>query len=121
MTEHRAADILNKLREAEKLKAEEDRKAYIDPEKSSIAREEGNNLFKTGDFAGAVKTYTESIKRDPSDPRGYNNRAAAYMKLAALPEALKDVNEAINVDPSFGEIACKLSCADSHIIPPQYS
>ncbi|KAF8631141.1 hypothetical protein AX15_002487 [Amanita polypyramis BW_CC] len=103
LTEHRAADILNKLREVEKLKAEENRKAYIDPEKSSIAREEGNNLFKTGDFVGAVKSYTESIKRDPSDPRGYNNRAAAYMRLAALPEALKDVNEAIKVDLNFAK------------------
>jgi tetratricopeptide (TPR) repeat protein len=40
--------------------------------------------------------------RDPSDARGYNNRAAAYTKLVALPEALKDVNEAIKIDPKLG-------------------
>jgi stress-induced-phosphoprotein 1 len=101
LTEHRTPDILNKLREAEKLRAEADRKAYIDPEKSAIAREEGNAKFKAGDFAGAVKAYEEAIKRDPADARGYNNRAAAYIKLAAFPEALKDVNKAIEVDPSF--------------------
>ncbi|KAK0467907.1 activator of Hsp70 and Hsp90 chaperone [Desarmillaria tabescens] len=101
LTEHRTPDILNKLREAERAKAEMDRQAYIDPEKSHIAREEGNNQFKSGDFAGAVKSYTESIKRDPSDARGYNNRAAAYTKLVALPDALKDANEAIKIDPSF--------------------
>jgi stress-induced-phosphoprotein 1 len=101
LTEHRTPDILNKLREIERTKAEADRKAYIDPERSAVAREEGNKLFKSGDFAGAVKSYTESIKRDPADPRGYNNRAAAYMKLVALPEALKDVNEAIKIDPKF--------------------
>ena len=101
LTEHRTPDILNKLREAERVKADEERKAYIDPEKSAAAREEGNTQFKAGDFASAVKSYTESIKRDPSDARGYNNRAAAYMKLAALPEALKDVNEAIKTDPNF--------------------
>lgn len=67
-----------------------------------MAREEGNTQFKAGDFVAAVKSYSESIKRDPSDARGYNNRAAAYMKLAALPEALKDVNEAIKTDPNFG-------------------
>lgn len=106
MTEHRTPDILNKLRETEKIKAEQDRKAYIDPEKSAVAREEGNNQFKAGDFAAAVKSYSESIKRDPADARGYNNRAAAYMKLVALPEALKDVNEAIKVDPNFGEQGC---------------
>lgn len=102
LTEHRTPDVLNKLREVERIKAEEERKAYIDPEKSAVAREEGNVLFKAGDFAGAVKSYTESIKRDPSDARGYNNRAAAYMKLVAFPEALKDANEAIKTDPTFG-------------------
>jgi len=101
LTEHRTPDILNKVRELEKLKAEEDRKAYIDVDKSAIAREDGNVKFKAGDFAGAVKDYTESIKRDPSDARGYNNRAAAYMKLVAFPEALKDANEAIKVDSKF--------------------
>ena len=102
LTEHRTPDILNKLREAERVKAEEERKGYLDPEKSAVAREEGNTQFKAGDFVAAVKSYTESIKRDPADARGYNNRAAAYMKLAALPEALKDVNEAIKTDPNFG-------------------
>ncbi|KAI0723475.1 activator of Hsp70 and Hsp90 chaperone [Earliella scabrosa] len=101
LTEHRTPDILNKLRQAERDQAEKARLEYIDPEKASAAREEGNALFKKGDFAGAVKAYTEAIKRDPKDPRGYNNRANAYTKLAALPEALKDAEEAIKVDPKF--------------------
>ncbi|KAI0260926.1 chaperone [Gloeopeniophorella convolvens] len=101
LTEHRTAEILNKLKEVERVKAAADRAAYIDPALSAVAREEGNKLFKEGDFAGAVKSYTESIKRDPNDARGYNNRALAYTKLAALPEALKDAEEAIRVDPAF--------------------
>jgi len=101
LTEHRTPDILNKLREVERIKVEADRQAYLSPEKSAIAREEGNVLFKNGQFADSVKSYTESIKRDPTDARGYNNRAAAYMKLVAFPEALKDANEAIKVDPNF--------------------
>ncbi|KAH9987900.1 activator of Hsp70 and Hsp90 chaperone [Russula compacta] len=101
LTEHRTPDILNKLKEVERAKAAADRAAYIDPALSAVAREEGNRLFKEGDFAGAVKSYTESINRDPSDARGYNNRALAYTKLVALPEALKDAEEAIRVDPTF--------------------
>ena len=101
LTEHRTPDILNKLRETERTKAEAEKLAYIDPEKSAQAREEGNALFKKGDYAGAVKAYTESIKRDPNDPKGYNNRANAYTKLVALPEALKDAEAAVKVDPKF--------------------
>ncbi|KAH9918139.1 activator of Hsp70 and Hsp90 chaperone [Fomitopsis serialis] len=101
LTEHRTPDVLAKLREAERTQAEAARLEYIDPEKAAQAREEGNALFHKGDFAGAVKAYTEAIKRAPTDPRGYNNRANAYTKLVALPEALKDTDEAIKVDPTF--------------------
>ncbi|OAX43102.1 TPR-like protein [Rhizopogon vinicolor AM-OR11-026] len=101
LSEHRDAAILAKLQVTEKAIVENERLAYIDPAKSAIAREEGNAAFKGGDFAKAVKLYEESIKRDPSDARGYNNRAAAYMKLMALAEALKDADKAIEVDPTF--------------------
>ncbi|WRT66082.1 uncharacterized protein IL334_003035 [Kwoniella shivajii] len=101
LTEHRTPDILTKLREAEKAKAESDRQAYIDPEKAESARAEGNESFKAGDYAGAVKHYTEAIKRLPTDPRAYNNRASCYQKLLALPEALKDAEEAIKIDNTF--------------------
>jgi stress-induced-phosphoprotein 1 len=56
---------------------------------------------QNGDFAGAVKHYTESIKRNPADPRAYTNRAASYSKLLALPEALKDTDAAIEADPNY--------------------
>ncbi|KAJ9111795.1 hypothetical protein QFC22_006454 [Naganishia vaughanmartiniae] len=101
LTEHRTADILTKLRAAEKAKAEAEKQAYINPELAEKEREEGNVHFKAGTFAEAVKHYTEAIKRLPSDPRAYNNRAAAYTKLAAFPEALKDAEEAIRIDPTF--------------------
>lgn len=93
LTEHRTPDILTKLRETEKAKLDADKQAYIDPAKAETAREEGNVLFKVrylgqgnggitlmhqaGDFASAVKSYTEATKRQPSDPRNLNNRASA--------------------------------------------
>ena len=89
LTEHRTPEILGKLRDAEKTKSETERMAYIDQGKAEEAREEGNTLFKTADFPGAVKAYTEATKRAPDDPRGYANRAAAYIKLASFPDAIK--------------------------------
>ncbi|BEI80048.1 hypothetical protein CcaverHIS002_0105770 [Cutaneotrichosporon cavernicola] len=101
LTEHRTPDVLTKLREAEKAKSEADKQAYMDPAKSDEAREAGNAEFKAGKFADAVKSYTEAIKRLPTDPRAYNNRASAYQKLMAFPEALKDAEAAMKCDPTF--------------------
>lgn len=101
LTEYRTPDTVNKLRAAERRKIEETRKSYIDPEKAEEAREEGNKKFKEQDFPGAVAAYSEMIKRAPDDPRGYSNRAAAFVKLFEFPSALEDCNTAIKKDPKF--------------------
>ncbi|CAD6580497.1 MAG: Hsp90 cochaperone [Cyphobasidiales sp. Tagirdzhanova-0007] len=100
LAEHRTPDVLTKLKAAEKAQKEQEARAYENPELSDAARAEGNALFKGGDFAGSVKSYTEAIKRNPTDARGYTNRASAYTKLLALNEALKDADKAIEVDPT---------------------
>lgn len=101
LREHRTPDVLNKLRVAEKTKADAEKAAYVDPEKAEQAREEGNKKFKEMDFPGAVAAYTEMIKRAPEDPRGYSNRAAAFIKLFEFPSALEDCALAIKKDPKF--------------------
>lgn len=101
LTEHRTPDVLNKLRAAERAKTEASKQAYIDPAKAEEAREEGNKKFKEMDFPGAVAAYSEMIKRAPEDPRGYSNRAAAFVKLFEFPSALDDCNMAIKKDPTF--------------------
>jgi len=101
LSEHRTPDTLSKLRELEKLKVNADKEAYRNPQLSDEARERGNVLFKQQLFADAVKEYTESIKRNDADPRNYSNRAACYNKLMALPEAEKDCDKAIELDPKF--------------------
>lgn len=101
LREHRTPEVVSKVRAAEKRKIEEARKAYIDPAKAEEAREEGNKKFKESDWPGAVAAYTEMIKRAPDDPRGYSNRAAAFIKLLEFPSAVDDCNTAIKKDPKF--------------------
>jgi stress-induced-phosphoprotein 1 len=101
LSEHRTPDVLNKLREIEKLKKEQDKEAYRNPQLADEARERGNDHFKNSKFSEAVKEYSEAIKRNDADARNYANRAAAYMKLMALPEAEKDCDMAIKIDPKF--------------------
>ena len=101
LTEHRTPDTVNKLRAAERNKIEAARTAYIDPAKAEEAREEGNKKFKESDWPGAVAAYSEMVKRAPDDPRGYSNRAAAFIKLLEFPSALDDCDTAIKKDPTF--------------------
>ncbi|KAK2069171.1 hypothetical protein P8C59_003775 [Phyllachora maydis] len=101
LREHRTPDVVTKLRLAERRKIDEARKAYIDPAKAEEAREEGNSKFKESDWPGAVAAYTEMTKRAPDDPRGYSNRAAAFIKLLEFPSALEDCDAAIKRDPTF--------------------
>ncbi|EEB08559.1 chaperone activator Sti1 [Schizosaccharomyces japonicus yFS275] len=103
LTEHRSPDILTKLKETEKAKEKADREAYVNPELAEQARAKGNELFKAGDFAGAIKEYTEVTKRAPNDPRGFSNRAAAYLKVMAPAEAIRDCNTAIGIDATFAK------------------
>lgn len=101
LTEHRNADTLTRLRETEKLIAERAKAALYNPELAEAARNEGNVHFKEGRFVEAVAAYTEAIRRDEKDPRAYSNRAACYLKLAAIPEGLKDCDRAIQLDANF--------------------
>jgi stress-induced-phosphoprotein 1 len=101
LTEHRTAETLTKLRDTEKLMAERAKAALFNPELAEAARNEGNELFKAGRFVEAVAAYTEAIRRDERDPRALSNRAACYLKLAAIPEGLKDCEVALKLDPKF--------------------
>jgi len=101
LAEHRTPDILSKLRETESLKTNLEKQAYISPQIADDEREKGNEFFKGNKFPEAVRCYSEAIKRNPSDPRNFSNRAACYTKLMALPEAERDCDEAIKLDETF--------------------
>ncbi|XP_049369788.1 hsp70-Hsp90 organizing protein 3-like [Solanum verrucosum] len=103
LTEHRNPETLKKLNEAEKAKKELEQQEYFDPQVADEEREKGNQFFKEQKYPEAVSRYTESLRRNPKDPRTYSNRAACYTKLGALPEGLKDAEKCIELDPTFAK------------------
>jgi len=101
LTNDRQSATLDLLKKTEKLREEKIKRDYFNPELSLKAREEGNNAFKKHEFPEAVKQYTDAIKRNEKEPINYSNRAAAYTKLMAYNEAIRDCDEAIKLKPDF--------------------
>ena len=94
-------NIKEAMKKVQKEKARLDALNYIDPEKAEQHKERGNQLFKDGDFPGALKEFDEGIKRDPSNKFLYSNRAFAYIKLMEPVQGLKDAEKAIELDNTF--------------------
>ncbi|XP_077274924.1 stress-induced phosphoprotein 1 [Temnothorax americanus] len=101
MSEHRTPEIKTLLSDIDKIIREEERKAYVDPEKAEEEKEFGNQKYKDGDYPAAIKHYSEAVRRNPDDPKYYSNRAACYTKLAAFDLGLKDCEKVVELDPKF--------------------
>jgi len=101
LTEHRTPDYRQNLSEVESAIKKATEEAYIDPELAEAEKQKGNESFKKGAWAEAVKSYSEAIRRNPKDAKIYSNRAACYTKLTAFDLALKDCDKSIELDPAF--------------------
>ncbi|OQR98629.1 DnaJ subfamily C protein [Achlya hypogyna] len=61
----------------------------------------GNELYKTGDYRGAIEMYSKAIELAPTTAAYYGNRAAAYLMIAKHAEAIADSSRAIAMEPTF--------------------
>merc|ERR1712029_1045354 len=101
LTEHRTPEYKANLSEVEAAIKKSEEEAYINPELADQEKLKGNESFKSGDWANAVKHYTEALKRNPNDAKIFSNRAACYTKLNAFDLVLKDCDASIAIDPAF--------------------
>ncbi|XP_072958761.1 TPR repeat-containing thioredoxin TTL1-like [Typha angustifolia] len=72
--------------------------ASVDPEE---VRRVGNEQYKKGQFAEALRLYDRAIALCPDNAACRSNRAAALIGLRRLAEAVKECEEAVRLDPGF--------------------
>ena len=79
-----------------------------DLKKASSMKGEGNILFKAGNFNEACKKYTMALKLCPLNEESnasravfLNNRAACFLHLNQLDDALEDCNASILANPDY--------------------
>ncbi|GMI37193.1 hypothetical protein TeGR_g6787, partial [Tetraparma gracilis] len=63
-------------------------------------RARGNDLFKKGDYEGAVKAYTRCLGINSRSGVAFSNRAMANLKLKDFSAAEKDATSALGIDPT---------------------
>lgn len=61
----------------------------------------GNESYKKGHFVEALTLYDKAIAISPGNAAYHCNRAAALIGLKRLPEAVRECEEAIRLDPSY--------------------
>ncbi|MBD3367638.1 MAG: tetratricopeptide repeat protein [Candidatus Eisenbacteria bacterium] len=59
----------------------------------------GIEMFRAGDFEGAVEAFREAIEADPEYGPAYVSLGTAYMRLDRLAEAARVFRRAIEIDP----------------------
>lgn len=64
-------------------------------------KDQGNALFKAGNFLKAAAVYTQAIKADPSNATLYSNRSAAFLNLLKVTKALSDAETTIKLRPTW--------------------
>ncbi|XP_078431564.1 TPR repeat-containing thioredoxin TTL1-like [Wolffia australiana] len=80
--------------------------ASSDPEEVKRA---GNEQYKMGCFADALKLYDRAIAMCPGNAACHGNRAAALIGLGRVPEAVKECELAVKLDPGYSRAHQRLA------------
>ncbi|KAC9177482.1 hypothetical protein E3N88_46236 [Mikania micrantha] len=84
--------------------------AESESKREASLKDQGNEFFKAGNYLKAAAIYTQAIKKDPSNPTLYSNRAAAFLNLVKLQKALIDAETTISLNPSWDKGYFRKGC-----------
>lgn len=75
--------------EPEPVLTEEEKAAKEVKDKSNAAKERGNNLYRSKNFAEALLAYDEALTADPTNLMVMNNKAAVYIEMGECDTAIE--------------------------------
>lgn len=78
--------------------------------RAEVLKNEGNELFKAGNYNGAIAKFSDSIAQNPLSAT-YSNRSLCYMKVSRFDKAEEDARSAIRLDGKFARGYLRLSAA----------
>eukprot|EP00854_Cymbomonas_tetramitiformis_P021104 gene21104-25340_t len=61
----------------------------------------GDAALSKSEYSSAISLYSQAIAADPKAPLPYTKRAAAYLQKHENDKALRDLNEAVELDPNM--------------------
>ncbi|KRX93099.1 Tetratricopeptide repeat protein 1, partial [Trichinella pseudospiralis] len=110
-------DVIDKMENVDSVeeffKMEEtnmDEKTKLERQQEAIRLKiDGNAAFRDGDFAGALRHYTDALKICPASFAStrsvlFGNRAACYMKMEKYEEAIKECNCSVECDSNYVKV-----------------
>ncbi|KAG2501822.1 hypothetical protein HYH03_000321 [Edaphochlamys debaryana] len=77
--------------------------AYLEPCLADVAQflKLGDTAFSNSEYTSAIRHYSSAIDLQSTVPLLYTKRAAAYISLRSLSQALRDLNKAVELDAGF--------------------
>lgn len=69
--------------------------------KADALKNQGNQFFKSGQYAAAIEKYKEATKIDASQPSYWSNMAACYEKLKKYDDMVSASQDCIKADRNF--------------------
>jgi len=69
--------------------------------KADALKNQGNQFFKSGQYAAAIEKYKEATKIDASQPSYWSNMAACYEKLKKYEDMVSASQDCIKADRNF--------------------
>ena len=89
---------LTKMAAARKIKTDDkDKDGSINERNPEFLKDKGVDLFKKGNYEGAINAFTEGLKLSPHLPQLFSNRAACFLAIGEDDKCISDCTRALEL------------------------